>query len=66
MRTSALGRRGSVNEALVSKPLPPNKFLGEVARVDRAGRAMYSFREHVHFHGKEDEVGGEFLGCNDR
>lgn len=61
--TTALGRGGSVDEALVRKPLAADELLGEVARIDGRAAAVDGFSNELGFRGEEDEVGDELLGC---
>ena len=61
--TTALGRGGSVDEALVRKPLAADELLGEVARIDGRAAAVDGFGDELGFSGEEDEVGDELLGC---
>lgn len=65
MRAGALGRRRGIHEPLVGELFAPDEFFREVARVDRAGRAVHGFREHVHFHREMDQVRDEFVDCED-
>jgi hypothetical protein len=59
---TALGRGGSVDEALVREPLAANELLGEVAGVDRGAAAVDGFGDELGFSREEDEVGDELLG----
>ena len=61
--TTALGRGGSVDEALVREPLAADKLLGEVAGVNGRTAAVHGFGNELGFGGEEDEVGDELLGC---
>jgi hypothetical protein len=60
--TTALGRGGSVDEALVGKSLAADELLGEVARVDGAAAAVDGFGDELGFGGEEDEIGDELFG----
>jgi hypothetical protein len=61
--TTALGRGGSVDEALVREPLAANELLGEVAGVDGGAAAVDGFSDELGFSREENEVGDELLGC---
>jgi hypothetical protein len=64
--TTALGRGGSVDEALVGESLAADELLGEVARVDGAAAAVDGFGDKLGFGGEEDEVGDELFGCEEK
>lgn len=60
--TTALGRGGSVDEALVGEALAADELLGEVAGVDGGAAAVDGFGDELGFGGEEDEVGDELFG----
>lgn len=61
-RTSALGRRRSIDEALVRKTLAADEVLGKVARVDRVAVGVDRFDKDLSLGGEEDELGDELFG----
>jgi hypothetical protein len=63
--TTALGRGGSVDEALVGESLAADELLGEVARVDGAAAAVNGFGDELGFGREEDEVGDELFRCEE-
>jgi len=63
--TTALGWGGSVDEALVRKPLAADEFLGEVARVDGAAAAVDGFGDELGFGGEENEIRNELFSCKE-
>lgn len=63
--TTALGRGGRVDKALVSELLAADKLLRKVARVDSATAAVDGFGDELSLGREKDEVGNELLSWED-